>query len=98
MTAAYSSVSVRPMPEHAHEERGPDTGGLRTPPVQEWDSWPFAGGVTPKGLRAAEPEPDRDGEGARACEACGKDDDQYVWTDDHWRLHALAPSGLPFVG
>src|SRR5262249_51765780 len=49
------------MPEHAQSPRRPGTGGLRTPPVDEWDSWPFVGGVTPKTLRAAEPEPDRDG-------------------------------------
>jgi diadenosine tetraphosphate (Ap4A) HIT family hydrolase len=86
------------MPEHAHDERTDGDRGLRTPPVQDWDSWPFAGGVVPKTLRAPEPEPDRDGEGARACEACGKADDQYVWTDERWRLQAFPPSGLPFVG
>src|SRR6266516_4859679 len=52
------------MPEHAQDPRRPETGGLRTPPVEEWDSWPFAGGVTPKTLRAPEPEPDRYGEGS----------------------------------
>jgi diadenosine tetraphosphate (Ap4A) HIT family hydrolase len=85
------------MPEHAREERGSETGGLRTPPVQDWDSWPFAGGVVPKALRGPEPEPDRHGEGDRPCPAC-TDDDEYAWTDARWRLKALAPSGLPFVG
>jgi diadenosine tetraphosphate (Ap4A) HIT family hydrolase len=85
------------VPEHAHDPRGPDTGGLRTPPVEDWDSWPFAGGVTPKTLRAPEAEPDRDGEGARPCTACGKGDDAYIWTDERWRLQAMPPSGLPTV-
>ena len=85
------------MPEHAQDPRRPDTGGLRTPDVEEWDSWPFVGGVTPKTLRAPEPEPDRDGEGARPCAACGKRDDEYIWTDDRWRLQSLPPSGLPVV-
>ena len=85
------------MPEHAHDPRTPGTGALRTPPVEEWDSWPFQGGVRPKVLRDPEPEPDRDGEGARPCEACGKADTEYIWTDERWRLQAFPPSGLPFV-
>ena len=85
------------MPEHAQDPRRPDIGGLRTPPVEEWDSWPFAGGVTPKALRAPEPEPDRDGEGARPCTACGKGDEAYIWTDERWRLQSFPPSGLPAV-
>jgi len=85
------------VPEHAHDPRGPDTGGLRTPPVEDWDSWPFNGGVTPKTLRAPEPEPDRDGEGTRPCSACAKGDDEYIWANDGWRLSAMPPSGLPAV-
>lgn len=85
------------MPEHVHEPRGARSDALRTPPVEEWDSWPFAGDVQPKALRAPEPEPDRDGEGARPCEACGKSDAGYIWTDEHWRLMAFPASGLPLV-
>jgi diadenosine tetraphosphate (Ap4A) HIT family hydrolase len=85
------------MPEHAHDPRGPDTGGLRKPPVEDWDSWPFIGDVTPKPLREPEPEPDRDGEGARPCTACATSDEGYIWTDEHWRLKAMPPSGLPIV-
>jgi diadenosine tetraphosphate (Ap4A) HIT family hydrolase len=48
-------------------------------------------------LRAPEPEPDRDGEGARPCTACGTSDDAYLWTDELWRLRAFPPSGLPVV-
>src|ERR1700755_1337792 len=86
------------MPEHAQDPRaGGIDGALRTPAVEEWDSWPFAGGVVPKTLRAPEPEPPRDGEGDRPCTACGKPDAEYIWTDERWRLMALPPSGLPFV-
>jgi diadenosine tetraphosphate (Ap4A) HIT family hydrolase len=86
------------MPEHAHDERaGGATGLLRTPPVEEWDSWPFEGGVTPKSLRAPEPEPPREGEDPQQCEACAKGDEAYIWTDERWRLEAFPPSGLPFV-
>ena len=85
------------MPEHAHDSRGASTSELRTPRVQDWDSWPFTGGVEPKPLRDPEPEPDRNGEGARACEACDKPDAEYIWTSTNWRLHAFPRSGLPFV-
>ena len=86
------------MPEHAQDPRaGGIDGALRTPAVEEWDSWPFAGGVVPKTLRAPEPEPPRDGEGDRPCTACGKSDDEYIWTDARWRLQTFPPSGLPFV-
>jgi diadenosine tetraphosphate (Ap4A) HIT family hydrolase len=85
------------VPEHAHDARGADTGGLRVPPVEEWDSWPFTGGVTPKALREPEPEPDRDGEGTRPCSACAKSDDEYIWTNERWRLLVMPPSGLPVV-
>lgn len=86
------------MPEHAHEPRHGVPGGLRVPPVEEWDSWPFEGPVTPKTLREREPEPPREGEGGRPCPACEKGDEGYVWTNDRWRLMALPASGLPFVG
>jgi len=85
------------MPEHAHDERTSGTQGLRTPDVEEWDSWPFEGGVQPKTLRSPEPEPDRDGEGQLPCDACGKADGEYVWTSARWRLQVFPPSGLPFV-
>jgi diadenosine tetraphosphate (Ap4A) HIT family hydrolase len=86
------------MPEHAHDPRLGGSGGLRTPPVEDWDSWPFEGGVRPKALRPPEPEPPREGEGGRPCAACTKGDEAYIWTDERWRLHAFPPSGLPFVG
>ena len=88
------------MPEHARSPRDPNNPGtpaLRVPPVEEWDSWPFAGPVVPKQLRPPEPEPDRHGEGARPCNVCSLGDDAYAWTDANWRLHALPPSGLPLV-
>jgi diadenosine tetraphosphate (Ap4A) HIT family hydrolase len=86
------------MPEHARDPRHSGSGGLRTPPVEGWDSWPFQGGVRPKALRPPEPEPPREGEGGRPCPACEKGDEDYLWTDARWRLLALPPSGLPFVG
>jgi diadenosine tetraphosphate (Ap4A) HIT family hydrolase len=85
------------MPEHARDPRSAPTDALRTPPVREWDSWPFEGDVVPKALRAPEPEPPRQGEGGRPCPACDKPDADYVWTDERWRLLSFPPSGLPVV-
>jgi diadenosine tetraphosphate (Ap4A) HIT family hydrolase len=87
------------MPEHARAPRtSTGDGRLRTPPVADWDSWPFVGDVVPKALRAPEPEPPRDGERDRPCTACAKPDADYLWTDERWRFMALPASGLPFVG
>jgi diadenosine tetraphosphate (Ap4A) HIT family hydrolase len=97
MERSHSWLYAARMPEHAHDPRRADSGGLRTPPVEEWDSWPFEGGVTPRALRAAEPEPDRNGEGTRPCTACSTDDADYIWTSERWRLRTLPPSGLPVV-
>ena len=85
------------MPEHAHDPRAGDSGGLRTPPVEEWDSWPFEGGVTPKALVPPAPEAPRLGAGGVDCEACAAPDDAYFWTDERWRLTTQEPGGLPFV-
>jgi diadenosine tetraphosphate (Ap4A) HIT family hydrolase len=71
--------------------------GLRTPPVQEWASWPFEGGVTPKALVPPAPEPPRMGVGGVDCEACARPDADCFWTDERWRLLEQGPGGLPFV-
>lgn len=71
--------------------------GCRTPPVEEWDSWPFEGGVTPKALVPPAPEKPRQGVGGVGCRACAASDDDYFWADDRWRLQAVGPGGLPFV-
>jgi len=31
------------------------------------------------------------------CRACSAPDDDYLWVDDAWRLHAPEPNGLPVV-
>ncbi|QSB15385.1 hypothetical protein JQS43_03220 [Natronosporangium hydrolyticum] len=44
------------------------------------------------------PEPPRAGEGGRDCRSCTADDRDYLWTDQHWRIHTIAePLGLFFV-
>jgi diadenosine tetraphosphate (Ap4A) HIT family hydrolase len=70
---------------------------LRMPPVEEWSTFPFDGQLRPRRLVAPDGEPVREGEGGIDCSACTKADDEYLWTDDHWRLSAPAPNGLPVV-
>jgi len=83
-------------PEQLYE-RAKDS--LRTPPVDEWDTWPFEGVGRPRALQAPEPqERSRFGEGGIDCRACTAPDEEYFWTDERWRLHAIdPPSGLPIV-
>ena len=87
------------MPETPEElwERAHDA--LRVPPVQEWESWPFEGEPTVRPLKPpVEREPSRHGEGGVDCRRCSASDDEYVWTNERWRLCALdKPSGLPVV-
>jgi hypothetical protein len=84
---------------HAYATRHADPDGrLPLPPMTGWDTFPF----DQDGLRAvplARPvtiEPLRHGEGGRECPACSPARPA-VWSDQHWRLSALGPSGAPLV-
>jgi hypothetical protein len=71
---------------------------LRIPPVEEWETWPFDGELRPRAL--APPEADeraRHGVGGRDCRRCAAADEEFLWTNERWRLHALGPTGLPAV-
>src|ERR1700742_3168184 len=73
--------------------------GLRTPPVEEWESWPFVGDISPKELEppVTEEKP-RHGVGGVDCNACAQGVEGALWHDDRWKLRTLSePSGLPFV-
>lgn len=87
------------MPETPEEFWERTHGALRTPPVDEWDSWPFAGGVTPRELeRPVVREPARNGEGGVGCRQCAHGADGALWADDRWYLWPLGePGGLPVV-
>ncbi|WCB93542.1 hypothetical protein DSM104299_02255 [Baekduia alba] len=85
------------MSENASALHARSVNALRTPPVQEWDSWPFTGGVEVKPLAPPTAELTREGEGGAGCPACAKPDSDYFWTDDNWRMMALEPTGLPIV-
>lgn len=72
---------------------------LQMPPVHEWETWPFEGGLTPQPL--APPvgeEPKRRGEGGVDCWRCDKGEDGAIWSNEHWVVTPLSkPSGLPIV-
>lgn len=63
------------------------------------DSWfPFAGAITVKPLDPrVVPEPERHGTAAESCGACQRDDDTYIWTDEHWRLVGAPDTELPGI-
>jgi diadenosine tetraphosphate (Ap4A) HIT family hydrolase len=86
------------MPETPDELHRRSVDALRTPPVQEWDSWPFEGELRPRALRPPDPEPVIAGAGGVDCPACAKPDGEYLWTDENWRLMSTRePGGLPVV-
>jgi diadenosine tetraphosphate (Ap4A) HIT family hydrolase len=73
--------------------------GLRMPPVEEWESWPFDGRLRPRDLQAPE-ERERPllGEDEADCWRCQKGEEQAIWSDDRWLLTPIAePNGLPCV-
>jgi diadenosine tetraphosphate (Ap4A) HIT family hydrolase len=84
------------VPETPSELHRRCVDALRTPPLQDWDSYPFDGEVRPRTLRAPVDESPRQGEDGD-CRACATPDSEYLWTNERWRLTALEPSGLPVV-
>ncbi len=60
------------------------------------DSWfPFAGDITVKPLEPpVVPEPDRHDIDPATCHACARPDEDFVWTDEHWRLFPMLPTRL----
>jgi len=85
------------MPENAEELYARAVDALLSPPVEEWDTWPFEGPVTPRALARPGEEVHREGEDGVDCSACAKPDSDYAWTNERWRLFATEPSGLPLV-
>jgi diadenosine tetraphosphate (Ap4A) HIT family hydrolase len=86
------------MPETPEQLYARAAEALVTPPVDEWDTWPFEGEIRPKRLAPLTPEPRIHGEGGVDCRACANPDSEYLWSDDRWRLIAPdQPSGLPVV-
>ena len=84
---------------YAHAMRAADAQGrLPLSRMTAWDVFPFeqAGLQVVPLASPALPEPDRAGENGLDCPACtaGR---APVWSDEHWRLSVLGPSGAPLV-
>jgi diadenosine tetraphosphate (Ap4A) HIT family hydrolase len=73
--------------------------GLRRPPVEEWETFPFEGELRVRELRPpVAAEPPRRGEDATDCWACGGATDVALWSDDRWLVvPGQEPNGLPCV-
>ena len=84
---------------YAHAMRAADAEGrLPLSRMTAWDVFPFeqAGLQVAPLARPVLPELDRVGENALDCPACtaGR---APVWSDEHWRLSVLGPSGAPLI-
>jgi diadenosine tetraphosphate (Ap4A) HIT family hydrolase len=83
-------------PEQLYERAA---NALRMPPVDEWETFPFDGELRPRALQppVGREEP-RQGEGGVDCRRCAAKDDEYLWTNETWRLTPLRePMGLPVI-
>lgn len=87
------------MPETPEQFWERTRDGVRSPPVEEWDTWPFEGTPQPRELQPpVDADPPRHGEGGDGCRRCEQGMESALWFDDDWILEPLAaPSGLPCV-
>ena len=74
-----------------------ETSSLPLPEFVTWSVFPFEGE-----FRVRQPKPPypsdrpRSGEpGGEPCHSCAAADDEYIWVDEHWRVSAARPSGVP---
>lgn len=61
---------------------------LPVPPFVDWPLFPFEGDLRVKAVAEREPgDRPRSGEpGGEACGSCARDDSEYLWTNEHWRV------------
>jgi diadenosine tetraphosphate (Ap4A) HIT family hydrolase len=92
-------MPMSPEEFYAHAMQAADAEGrLPLSRMTGWDVFPFE----QSGLRAVPlvppvlPEPARAGENAADCPACAAGREP-VWSDEHWRLSVLGPSGAPLI-
>jgi diadenosine tetraphosphate (Ap4A) HIT family hydrolase len=72
---------------------------LRMPPVEEWETFPFDGEMRPRPLEppTAVDRP-RGGERGVDCWTCSAADDEFIWTNERWRIGVLSePFGIPMI-
>ena len=88
------------MPESAEELYARvQRDGLRMPPVEEWETWPFDGELRPRALEPpVDAEAPRRGEDETDCWPCQEAEGAAVWSDERWLLAPpMEPNGLPCV-
>jgi hypothetical protein len=87
------------VPETPEEFWARTHDALRTPPVDEWETWPFDGELTPRTLEPpVAREAPRHGESGVDCPRCKRDVDGALWYDDNWVVGPLGTTpGLPMV-
>lgn len=87
------------MPETPEELYARAKDALRMPPVHEWETFPFEGEIRPRELLPpVEAEKPRVGAGGVDCWACTTPDEEFLWTNERWRLGGLDdPPALPMV-
>jgi diadenosine tetraphosphate (Ap4A) HIT family hydrolase len=92
-------ASAAALPEMPEELYARAKDALRMPPVEEWETWPFEGELRPRPLLPPdEQERPRHGEGGVDCTRCAAPDEDYLWTNENWRLWSFdEPTGLPLV-
>jgi diadenosine tetraphosphate (Ap4A) HIT family hydrolase len=87
---------VAEAPEELYERAKDD---LRMPPLAEWDTFPFDGEMRPRQLEPpTEVDRPRSGEGGIDCEICGRPDEEFLWTNERWRLGVWhEPPSIPMI-
>lgn len=73
--------------------------GLRRPPLEEWETFPFEGEIRVRELAPpVEREQPRHGEKASECWRCLEGQEHAIWSDERWILTPVRePNGLPVV-
>ena len=68
-------------------------------PYADWPIFPFEGDIRAKApLPPLDADVPRSGEpGGQPCRTCTRPDESYVWVDEHWRVSAAEPSGVPVL-
>jgi diadenosine tetraphosphate (Ap4A) HIT family hydrolase len=73
-------------------------GRLATPPLADWETFPFEGDIRVRPLRPPADEPPRLGEDASDCWRCRLRGEDAIWSDERWVVTPLEkPSGLPVI-
>ena len=64
--------------------------------LERYMTWPFSGEIGIRELAPlADEEPERAGTDPANCRTCHRDDSDFIWTDDRWRLGPLGEGPFP---